>query len=94
MESLVTQALGTRAKAVRAFRRRLQGAPDLADSSPAGARLDVLLAAQVITDSPSSVDSMSQYINIVHPRGLDGMLCYDERFPFCASPGMLLEHSA
>jgi hypothetical protein len=48
VESLVTQALGTRAKSVRAFRRRLQGASDLAGGSPAGARLEVLVAAQVI----------------------------------------------
>lgn len=48
VEALVTQALGTRAKAVRAFRQQLDGAPDLAQAgSPAGATLEVFMAAQV-----------------------------------------------
>ncbi len=48
VESLVAQALGARATAVRVFRRRLQGAPDLAGHVPAGDRLEILLAAQVL----------------------------------------------
>ncbi|CAL8472362.1 g11905 [Coccomyxa elongata] len=48
VEALVTQALGTRAKAVRGFQQQLDGGPDLARAgSPAGDTLEVFVAAQM-----------------------------------------------
>ncbi len=54
----MAQALGTRAKAVRAFRQQLHGAPDLARASlPAGDTLEVFVAAQV-SDELSAGDNL------------------------------------
>lgn len=53
MEALARQALGQRAKAVRAFRLRLEGTPHPAGAlPPAGANLMILLASQVTPCSP------------------------------------------